>query len=401
MRRVLCVIGTRPEAIKLAPVIRELRGRRAAADPEQAVEVTVCVTAQHRTLVDRVLATFGLVPDHDLDVMEDEQTPTRVAAQVMTRLEPILERLRPDWVVVQGDTTTVLAATLAAFYQRLRVAHVEAGLRSGDKWRPFPEEVHRRLAAAVADLHLAPTAEAREALLREGVASRRIVVTGNPVLDAFRWALDQPFDLGGLGLDLAGAEREGRRLVVVTAHRRENFGPPLERICLAVRDLADDPQLRLLVAWPVHPNPAVRGVVQRLLAGHPPVVLLPPLDYVPMAHLLRRAHLVLTDSGGLQEEAPSAGTPVLVLREVTERPEALRAGGVRVIGTERAAIVRETRRLLTDDTAHRAMAQAGSPYGDGQAARRIVDALLGEPGWPGVAGPTGTATQARRARPLA
>ncbi|MGI6380757.1 MAG: non-hydrolyzing UDP-N-acetylglucosamine 2-epimerase [Anaerolineae bacterium] len=369
--RVLSVLGTRPEAIKLAPVVRELARR-----PE--IQSRVCVTGQHREMLVPVLDLFKMEPDVDLQVMRPGQTPTQVAAAVLAGIEPVLADERPDWVLVQGDTTTVAAAAWAAYYARIRVGHVEAGLRTGDKWQPFPEEVNRRMASVVADLHLAPTEQARLNLVREGIAPEAIVVTGNPVIDAMRWAAELPCDLsqGPLaGLDWS------KRIVVVTAHRRENHGEPLRQICLALRDIAQH-HPDVAVVYPVHPNPNVLGPVEALLGGVAGVHLLAPLDYLAFVHLLKRSYLVLTDSGGIQEEAPGLGKPVLVLRNVTERPEALAAGTARLVGTERPRVVREVTRLLEDEGAYLAMARAANPYGDGHAAERIVDALLGyrEPG---------------------
>jgi UDP-N-acetylglucosamine 2-epimerase (non-hydrolysing) len=383
--RVLCVIGTRPEAIKLAPVIRELRRRtRVRPDPpvetslEPPVETKVCVTAQHREMLDQVLSLFEIVPDHDLDVMVEGQTPADVAAAVLGKLEPVLRAERPDWVVVQGDTTTVAAASLGAYYARRRVAHVEAGLRTHDKWQPFPEEMNRRIAAVLADLHLCPTERARQNLLREGVPADRVVVTGNPVIDALRWTAALPCEdalcpAGGDGHAVAP------RLILVTAHRRESFGAPFERICHALRDIAARYRDGVHLVYPVHPNPSVREPASRLLGDVPNITLLPPLDYLRLVHLMKRAYLVLTDSGGIQEEAPGLGKPVLVLREVTERPEAVEAGTAKVVGTDRARIVAETARLLEEPAEYERMARAVNPYGDGHAAERIVDALLHGP----------------------
>jgi UDP-N-acetylglucosamine 2-epimerase (non-hydrolysing) len=377
MPHVLTVFGTRPEAVKLAPVVLELQRR---AGPSLVSHV--CVTAQHRDMLDQVLRVFGIVPDVDLNVMADNQSPTQVASAVLARLEPVLQELRPDWVVVQGDTTTVALAALAAFYARVRVAHVEAGLRTDDKWQPFPEEINRRIAGVIADLHLAPTARARDNLLREGVPRARILVTGNPGIDALRWVTAQPtppdvrarFAVWGLNESSAVP-----RLVLVTAHRRENFGAGLEQICLALRDLARRYRGSVRIVYPVHRNPHVWEPVHRLLGEEPWVTLVPPLDYLPNLHLMRRATLVLTDSGGVQEEAPGLGVPALVLRDVTERPEGVEAGALRLIGTDRARIVAESTRLLDDPAAYRAMARAVNPFGDGHAAARIVAALLGEP----------------------
>jgi UDP-N-acetylglucosamine 2-epimerase (non-hydrolysing) len=365
--RVLTVIGTRPEAIKMAPVVREL-----ASYPDRVVS-KVCVTAQHREMLDQVLDLFDIIPDYDLDLMEEDQSPTRVAAAVLAQLEPILQDERPDWVLVQGDTTTVAAAAWAAFYARVKVGHVEAGLRTHDKWRPFPEEINRKVAGAIADLHFAPTRTARQNLLREGAADEQIVVTGNPVIDALQWVETQPFDVSTLNV-----ERENVKLILVTAHRRENFGRPLASICAALRDIAERYDGAVRVVYPVHLNPNVWEPVHLALGEVPNVVLIPPLDYLPLVHLMKRSHIVLTDSGGIQEEAPGLGKPVLVLREKTERPEAVRAGTVRLVGTDRRRIVDEAVRLLEDSGAYAQMAQAVNPYGDGCAAERIVGTLLGE-----------------------
>lgn len=388
--KVLVVFGTRPEAIKLAPVIRELRRRSA----DTGLQPLVCVTAQHRQMLDQVLEIFGIRPDYDLNIMEDNQTPAQVASAVLAGLEPILRKEQPDWVIVQGDTTTVAAASLAAFYARVKVGHVEAGLRTYDKWQPFPEEINRRVAGVVADLHFAPTERARENLLREGVPGECIVVTGNPVIDALHWVAQlSPSPaacelLQRLGFDETVVERERGQLtrnpstpllILVTAHRRENFGRPLENICLALRDIAMRSDGHVKIVYPVHLNPNVWEPVHRLLEGVPDIILTPPLDYLSLVHLMKRSYLVLTDSGGIQEEAPGLGKPVLVLREVTERPEAVEAGTVRVVGTDRERIVAETFCLLEDKALYQKMAQAVNPYGDGQAARRIVAALLGEP----------------------
>ena len=382
--RVMSILGTRPEAIKLAPVIRELE----RYSPTGRLNSTVCVTAQHRHLLDQVLTVFGIVPDHDLDIMAAGQSPSRVAAEVLARLEPVLLAERPDWVLVQGDTTTVAAASLAAYYAGIKVGHVEAGLRTGDKWQPFPEEINRRVAGVVADLHFAPTERARQALLAESVPEWRVVLTGNPVIDALTWVVAQkpsPLVVAGLAqwgvpLDLLhhdpAAVQDRRHLILVTAHRRESFGAPLEQICLALRDIALRFQERVQIVYPVHPNPSVAEPVRRILEPVPNLTLTPPLDYLSLVYLLRRSYLVLTDSGGLQEEAPSLGKPVLVLRNVTERPEGVAAGVARLVGVDRATIGREVESLLTDRLRYAAMATAVNPYGDGQASSKIVQALL-------------------------
>jgi UDP-N-acetylglucosamine 2-epimerase (non-hydrolysing) len=367
--KVLSVFGTRPEAVKLGPVVRELERHT------DAVESRVCVTAQHRAMLDQVLRVFGIQPHHDLDVMQDNQSPSQVAAAVLQRLEPILDAERPDWVLVQGDTTTVAAAALGAFYNRVRIGHVEAGLRTDDRWQPFPEEINRRVAGAIADRHFAPTPRARDNLLREHVPSERILVTGNPGIDALAWITRQPEAPEVRQLATAP------RTILVTAHRRENFGAPLEQICLALRDIASRYADGVRLVYPVHRNPNVWEPVHRLLGDVPSITLCPPLDYLPNLQLMRRAYLVVTDSGGIQEEATGLGVPGLVLREVTERPEGVEAGALRIVGTERARIVAEVSRLLDDPQAHAAMARpaGNNPFGDGRAAERIVASLLDRP----------------------
>jgi UDP-N-acetylglucosamine 2-epimerase (non-hydrolysing) len=367
-RKVLSIVGTRPEAIKMAPVIRELARRG------NAFQSVVCATAQHREMLDQVLRLFEIRPDHDLNLMRENQTLAQITASAFTGLDAVVSREAPDWILMQGDTTTVLAAGLVGFYHRVKIGHVEAGLRSGDKYRPFPEEINRRTAAVVADLHFAPTPEARANLLREGVPEAAVHVTGNPVIDALQRVAALPFDLSGSPLaDLA----TDRRWVLVTAHRRENFGAPLERICEALAALAAKYAGRVQWIYPVHLNPHVEGPVRKMLGRTAGITLTPPLDYLPLVHLLKRCELVLTDSGGLQEEAPGLGKPVLVFREVTERPEGVRAGTVRLVGSDPAKIVAETSRLLDDRKAYDRMAKAVQPYGDGRAARRIVDILEG------------------------
>jgi UDP-N-acetylglucosamine 2-epimerase (non-hydrolysing) len=377
MIKVLSIFGTRPEAIKMAPVVKELE--------KHADKITshVCVTAQHREMLDQVLDLFGIAPDYDLDLMEDDQSLSEITARVFNGLDPVIEKERPDWVLVQGDTTTVMAASLVAFYHQVKVGHVEAGLRTHDKWQPFPEEINRRVAGAVADAHFAPTATARDNLLCEGVPEDGIFVTGNPVIDALLSVASRPApsDVAQL-LEEAGVSPSlpvspSPRLILVTAHRRENFGEPLKHICQALLDIVrqyDDAH----VVYPVHLNPNVQEPVYRLLGDHDQITLLPPLDYLPLVHLMKRSHVVLTDSGGIQEEAPGLGKPVLVLREKTERPEAVEAGTVQLVGTDRGRIVSEAAQLLEDDDLYRQMAQAVNPYGDGRAAERIVRALLGE-----------------------
>jgi UDP-N-acetylglucosamine 2-epimerase (non-hydrolysing) len=366
--RVLSVFGTRPEAIKMAPVVREL-----ARHPGEIV-ARVCVTAQHRELLDEVLELFGIEPDYDLDVMRPGQSPATVAAEVMRGLEPVLVDERPDWVLVQGDTTTAAMGAIAAFYAGARVAHVEAGLRSHDPREPFPEELNRRLAAATADLHLAPTGGAAVNLLGEGVDPSAIVIAGNPVIDALQAANEMPAP----HLPELDAVPTGKRIVVVTTHRRESFGPPLERICSAIGRLVRRfPDVHVVL--PAHPNPSVRLTLDEHLPASPAISVIEPLGYRSMVELLNRSTLVLTDSGGLQEEAPSLGKPVLVLRDVTEREEGVEAGACRLVGTDDDRIVAEATELLSDPFEYALMSRAVNPYGDGRAAERIVDALLGLP----------------------
>lgn len=369
MLKVLTVFGTRPEAVKLGPVIREL------ARHTDRITSRVCVSAQHRDMLDQVLRVFDIRPDYDLDVMQDNQTPTQVAAAVLGRLEPILLGERPDWVLVQGDTTTVAAAALAAFYARSHVGHVEAGLRTGDRWQPFPEEINRRIAGAIADRHFAPTERSRDNLLREDVPPERILVTGNPGIDALRWitSLPESDEVRALLGDARDAQT-----ILVTAHRRESFGEPLKSICLALRDLAERYAGRVRIVYPVHRNPNVWGPVHDLLADTPNITLRAPLDYLPNLQLMKRAYLVITDSGGIQEEATGLGIPALVLREVTERPEGVDTGALRLVGTDRARIVAEASRLLDDPAEYERMARAKNPFGDGHAAEKIVASLLAD-----------------------
>lgn len=366
MKRILTVFGTRPEAVKLAPVILELKKY-----PGQ-IESLVCVTAQHREMLDQVLAWFEIEPDYDLNLMQPDQGLAEFASRALVAVSKVLQEVGPDVVLVQGDTTSVMMAALAAFYLRIPVGHVEAGLRTRDPYNPFPEEINRRMAGVLATYHFAPTDRAAAALRAEQVPGETIFVTGNTVVDALLMTIQRPVDLQpGLGLD-------GRYPILVTAHRRESFGAPFESLCLALRDLAQR-NAEVEIVYPVHLNPNVRDPVTRILAGEPRVHLLEPLRYEQFAHLMARAYLILTDSGGIQEEAPILGKPTLVMRETTERPEAIEAGTARLVGTDRDRIVAEAERLLYDKEAYRTMAQAGSPFGDGHAAERIVQILLSKP----------------------
>ena len=349
----------------MAPVIRALR------EHAERVESVVCNTAQHREMVDQVLEIFRITPDIDLDIMQPGQSLPDLTGRVITRMTEVLQSLRPDWVLVQGDTTTVFATGLAAFYEHIRVGHVEAGLRTYDKRNPFPEEINRLLVDHLSDRHFAPTERNREALLREGHTDETIIVTGNTVIDALLSVaeLPEPPDMPPLDPD--------RRLILVTAHRRENHGQPLRNICAALKALAGRGDVQIV--YPVHMNPNVRGPVYELLGDVPGVLLTNPVDYVTLVHLMRRAYLILTDSGGIQEEAPSLGKPVLVMRRRTERGEAVEAGVVELVGTETEAILGHATRLLDDSAAYRSMVRAVNPYGDGRAAGRIVASLLGLP----------------------
>jgi UDP-N-acetylglucosamine 2-epimerase (non-hydrolysing) len=362
--KILSVIGTRPEAIKMAPVIRALQAR---ADQ---IESVVCNTAQHREMVDQVLEVFDLQPDIDLDIMQPGQTLPGLTSRVILGMTEVLQATRPDWVLVQGDTTTVFATGLAAFYEGVRVGHVEAGLRTYDKRNPFPEEINRLLVDDLCDRHFAPTVRNQEALLREGHTDQTIVVTGNTVIDALLSvaALPEPATMPPLEAD--------KRLILVTAHRRENHGQPIRDICAALKALAGRGDLQII--YPVHLNPNIQGPVYELLSGVPGVMLIDPVDYLTLVHLMRRAHLILTDSGGIQEEAPSLGKPVLVMRLKTERAEAVEVGVVEMVGTETEQIVARVTRLLEDENVYWAMTSPINPYGDGQAAGRIVASLLGE-----------------------
>lgn len=367
--KVLSIFGTRPEAVKMAPIVRLLQ-------QTPGVEARVCVTAQHRHMLDQVLKLFEIKPEYDLNLMRDGQSLAQISASIFTHLDPVLTHFQPDWVLVVGDTTTVVTTSQLAYYHRIKLGHVEAGLRTHNKWHPFPEEINRRIATVIADLHFAPTDWSKGNLLREGVEEGNILVTGNPVIDALLFVVGQaePSEITALIHKLGTRGPEPKRLVLVTAHRRENFGQPLEDICHAIRQLASRGDVEIV--YPVHLNPRVQEPVNRILKDQNHITLLGPLDYLPMVHLMKHSTLILTDSGGLQEEAPSLGIPVLVLRETTERPEGVEAGTLRVVGTETSAILREAEHLLSDPVAHSRMARAANPYGDGHAAERIVNALL-------------------------
>lgn len=364
--KVLTIFGTRPEAIKMAPLVKELEKH-----PDQ-IKSVVCVTAQHRQQLDQVLEIFGVHPDHDLNIMKDRQTLTGVATRALEGLEQVLIKEKPDIVLVHGDTLTTFVGALIAFFHQTKVGHVEAGLRTYDKYSPFPEEMNRKLTGAIADLHFAPTDNSKRNLLAENVRPETIIITGNTEIDALRTTVKPGYQFANPLLQTLGVQR---RLIAATAHRRENLGEPLVHIAQAMRRIVEEHE-DVELCYPVHLNPAVREVVFPILGGHERIHLTDPLDVNEMHNLLARSYLVLTDSGGIQEAAPSLGTPVLVLRDVTERPEAVAAGTVRVVGTDTEAIVSAAHELLTDRAAYDRMAHAINPYGDGEASRRIVQALL-------------------------
>lgn len=373
--KVLTIFGTRPEAIKLAPVIKEL-------EINENFSSIVCVTAQHRQMLDQVLDLFGIMPDYDLDIMQKDQTLYDITAKGLMGMKSIFCEVKPDLVLVQGDTTTTFVGSLAAYYERVRVGHIEAGLRTYDKYRPFPEEVNRRLTTQIADFHFAPTELSRDNLLREGIDNSKVHVTGNTVIDSLLLvAATQSTQeakaryrtfFSNLGLTL----KDDRRRILVTGHRRENFGMGFENICNALKKIAiQNPDVDIV--YPVHLNPNVQGPVNRILKGITNVYLLPTLEYEPFVHLMMESDLILTDSGGVQEEAPSLGKPVLVMRNTTERPEGVAAGTVKLVGIDKKVIVRETNKLLHDAKAYRQMSLAHNPYGDGEAAKKIVRIIEG------------------------
>ena len=366
--RILTVCGTRPEAIKLAPVVH-------AALLESRVEHHLCVTAQHRQMLDQVLGVFGLTPDSDLDIMKPGQTLDGVAAAVLGGVGQVMDVWKPDWVIVQGDTTTAFGAALAGYHRQVKVAHVEAGLRTGNLYSPWPEEGNRRLIGQLATIHFPPTESAANNLRREGFSESQIEVTGNSVIDALHWVADKVTSDTGLA-DRFAFLNPDRRLILVTGHRRENFDGGLERVCQALAQIAKRADVEIL--YPVHLNPVVQATAQHLLASSPNVHLIEPQDYLPFVYLMRRATLIVTDSGGIQEEAPGLGKPVLVTRDTTERPEAIEAGTARLIGTSSEALISSVNELLDDPAAYAAMAQAKNPFGDGEAAGRIIARLLKE-----------------------
>jgi len=369
--KLMVVFGTRPEAIKMAPLVKVLQ-------QFPGLQVCVCVTAQHRQMLDQVLQLFDITPDFDLDLMHPGQSLTQLTCNILQGMEKVLSQDKPDWVLVHGDTSTTLATSIAAYYQQVNVAHVEAGLRTHNLYSPWPEEANRQLTGRLARLHFAPTVQAQENLLREGVAANTIHVTGNTVIDALLRVSRQLDEDAQREAQLAAQFpflQAGKRLVLVTGHRRENFGAGFESMCQALRAIAGQPGVQ--VVYPVHLNPKVQEPVCRILGGIDNVHLIEPLDYLPFVYLMKRTHIILTDSGGIQEEAPSLGKPVLVMRDTTERPEAVEAGTVKLVGTDRDRIISETLRLLEDSVSYQSMARAHNPYGDGLAAQRIATIFQG------------------------
>lgn len=370
MSKILSVFGTRPEAIKMAPLVQALAGCT-------GIDSRVLVTAQHRLMLDQVLSLFEIVPDYDLDIMQPEQSLSEVSSEILRRIEPVLAEFKPDLLLVCGDTATAFAGALAAFYQRIAVGHVEAGLRSGNPHKPWPEEVNRKLVTTLAALHFCPTQQAKDNLLAEAVSIQRMHVVGNTVIDALlsvqHRLQHQPTLLAELERRFAFL-RPQARLVLITAHRRENFGDGMAQIGQAIQQLATAwPQVDFV--FPVHPNPSVQQPVRRMLSGLANLYLIEPQEYLPFVYLMQRAHLIVTDSGGIQEEAPSLGKPVVLMRAITERPEAVAAGTVKLVGTDACAIVAAVGQLLSDDDEYRRMSVAHNPYGDGAASKRIVDII--------------------------
>jgi len=363
--KIMPIFGTRPEAIKMAPVIAELNN-------SPVFETVVVVTAQHREMLDQVLELFNITPAFDLNIMSNGQTLSQITARVLEGMDTVLESVRPDMVLVHGDTTTTFAGALSAYYRKIPTAHVEAGLRTLNKYSPYPEEMNRKLAGSLSDLHFAPTQSAKENLIREGISAQRIIITGNTVIDALLGVVGLKYDFSGTQLE--EVDFEHKRVILITSHRRENIGNPMIEIFTAVKNIITANQ-DVEVVFPVHKNPIVRGIANDILKGLDRVHLIEPLDYLPFANLMGKCYMIMTDSGGIQEEAPSLGKPVLVLRDTTERPEALSAGTAKLAGTDAGSIAVHTQRLLDDKLEYARMANAANPYGDGKAANRIVKAL--------------------------
>lgn len=364
--KVITIFGTRPEAVKMAPLVNELQQR-------EEIESLVCVTAQHRQMLDQVLELFNITPNYDLNIMQAKQSLTGITTKVLEGLEEVFEKEKPNLILVHGDTTTTFAGSLAAFYKQIKVGHVEAGLRTFDKYFPFPEEMNRKLTGAIADLHFAPTVGAKENLLREGIKESDIYVTGNTVIDAMNYTVEDNYDF--TNKELNEIDYKSKKVIMVTAHRRENWGEGIENICKALKNIVESNKEVELV-YLVHLNPVVKDVVYKYLDGVERVHLLPPLDTKETHNLMNKCYMIMTDSGGLQEEAPHLGKPVLVLRDVTERPEAVEAGTVKLIGTNMEVIINNANVLIRDKDEYDVMRKAINPYGDGKASKRIVDAIL-------------------------
>ncbi|AFS38139.1 non-hydrolyzing UDP-N-acetylglucosamine 2-epimerase [Alteromonas macleodii] len=370
MKKVLTVFGTRPEAIKMAPLVHALA---ASSD----INAKVCVTAQHREMLDQVLSLFEITPDYDLDIMKPGQDLYSVTTSILEGLKPVLEEFKPDVVLVHGDTTTTFSASLAAFYQQISVGHVEAGLRTGNLYSPWPEEANRKLTGALTEYHFAPTSLSKSNLLAENVPESKIAVTGNTVIDALLWVREKLSNVNALSETfekMFSFIDKTKRLILVTGHRRESFGGGFERICKALAEIAEQ-RSDVQIVYPMHLNPNVREPVNRLLSKHDNIILIEPQDYLPFVYLMDKSHIIITDSGGVQEEAPSLGKPVLVMRDTTERPEAVEAGTVKLVGTDARKIVSETLELLNNEESYKTMSMAHNPYGDGKASGRIVATL--------------------------
>lgn len=366
MIKVLTVLGTRPEAIKMAPVIKELENRKGR------INAKVCVTAQHREMLDQILELFQITPDYDLNLMRPNQNLAELTAWVLNDVSTVIQEEQPDWLLVQGDTTTVMAASLAAFYLGVKVGHVEAGLRTGDNRQPFPEEINRRIASVIADYHFAPTDWARSNLISENIPSEKIRKTGNTVIDALHIVNNMDYNITGTFMEKIPWHK---KIILITAHRRENFGQPIIDICCSLKEIAIRYENYVHIVYPVHLNPNIQKPVYKILSEIPNISLLPPIDYLPLVYLMNRAYLVITDSGGIQEEAPGFGKPVLVLRSKTERPEGIEAGVVKLVGTDQSTIVNNAVLLLDDLEEYERMAKSINPYGDGKASKRIVDTI--------------------------
>lgn len=367
--KVLTIFGTRPEAVKMAPVVYQLKNT-----PD--IETIVCVTAQHRELLDQVLEVFEIHPDFDLDLMKPNQTLSESAANILTSLSKVVEDVKPDWILAQGDTTTVMCASLVSYYHKIHFGHVEAGLRTRNKWEPFPEEINRRIAGVTADLHFAPTAHSRQNLLKEGIEDWRIALTGNTVIDALNIIREQPAPQQAQQIIAEARGVKQKKVILMTAHRRENFGQPMKDIFTAVAKLAKQFEDDITIVYTVHLNPNVHDLAHQMLGGIPNIHLLPPLPYLTLVHVQKEAYLVLTDSGGIQEEATALRIPTLVLRDVTERPEGVEAGVLMLVGSDQQKILERATHLLTNPEEYAKHAQAGNPFGDGNAAEKLVAALI-------------------------